>query len=112
MAFKLVSQSNNNSQNNHDTDLLDETQTKEPVLYKVIVLNDDYTPMDFVIYVLKIIFGHNDLDAEKIMLDIHKKGAGLAGVYTFEIAETKSYAMNQLAKDSKYPLKSIIEEDV
>ena len=94
-----------------NTDLLDDTTVKEPNMYKVIVLNDDYTPMDFVIYVMKNIFGHNDAQAEKIMLDIHKKGAGLAGTFSFEVAETKSYSMNQLAKDNKYPLKSYVEED-
>lgn len=81
-------------------------------MYRVIILNDDYTPMDFVIFVLKKIFQHDDSRAEKIMLDIHKKGAGLGGVYTHEIAETKSLQMNQLAKDNKHPLKSYTEEDV
>lgn len=95
------------------SDLLfdNETDLKEPKMYKVIILNDDYTPMDFVIFVLKSIFGHNDKNAEKIMLDIHKKGAGLGGVYTYEIAETKSMQMNQLVKENKYPLKSYTEED-
>ena len=95
-----------------DSDLLYQNETKEPKLYRVMILNDDYTPMDFVIFVLKKIFHHDDGRAEKIMLDVHKKGSGLAGVYTHEIAETKSLQMNQLAKDSKYPLKSYIEEDV
>lgn len=95
-----------------DSDVMSHNETKEPPMYRVIILNDDYTPMDFVIFVLKKIFLHDDGRAEKIMLDIHKKGAGLAGVYSHEIAETKSMQMNQLAKDSKYPLKSFVEEDV
>ena len=103
---------NKNNTNTDDDLLLDnDTDLEEPKMYKVIILNDDYTPMDFVIYVLKNIFGHNDKNAEKIMLDIHKKGAGLGGVYTFEVAETKSMQMNQMAKENQYPLKSYTEED-
>ncbi len=95
-----------------DSDVLYQNETKEPSLYRVIILNDDYTPMDFVILVLKKIFQHDDSRAEKVMLDIHKKGAGLGGVYTHEVAETKSMQMNQMAKENKYPLKSFVEEDV
>lgn len=80
-------------------------------MYRVVILNDDYTPMNFVILVLKKIFHHDDSRAEKIMLDIHQKGSGLAGVYSFEIAETKSMLSNQLARDNKHPLKSYTEED-
>lgn len=92
-------------------DVLDEVETEEPNPYKVLLLNDDYTPMDFVIYVLKTFFNHDDSTAQKIMLDVHKLGSGVAGVYSFEIAETKAMQVNQFAKNSKYPLKSIIEED-
>lgn len=102
-------------QKNHfdtDSDVMYQNETKEPPMYRVIILNDDYTPMDFVIFVLKKIFLHDDRRAEEVMLDIHKKGAGLGGVYTHEVAETKSMQMNQLAKDNKYPLKSYTEEDV
>lgn len=99
------------TKNDFSTDVLDEVETKEPNPYKVLLLNDDYTPMDFVVYVLKTFFKHDDASAEKIMLDVHKLGSGVAGVYTFEIAETKSLHVNQFAKNNKYPLKSIIEED-
>lgn len=92
-------------------DLLDEVETEEPSLYKVLLLNDDYTPMDFVVYVLKTFFKHDDKSAEKIMLDVHKLGSGVAGVYTFEVAETKALQVNQFAKSNKYPLKCIVEED-
>jgi len=94
-----------------DLDVLDQVETEEPSLYKVLLLNDDYTPMDFVVYVLKTFFKHDDLSAEKIMMDVHKHGSGVAGVYNFEVAETKSMQVNQFAKSNKYPLKSIIEED-
>lgn len=92
-------------------DLLDEVETEEPNLYKVLILNDDYTPMDFVVRVLQLFFKHDERSAEKIMLDVHKLGSGVAGVYNFEVAETKSMQVNQFAKSHKYPLKCIIEED-
>lgn len=92
-------------------DLLDEVENEEPSLHKVLILNDDYTPMDFVVYVLKTFFKHDDRTAEKIMLDVHKLGSGVAGVYTFEVAETKALQVNQFSKNNKYPLKSIVEED-
>jgi ATP-dependent Clp protease adaptor protein ClpS len=95
-------------QNDSDTDLLDETQ--EPKLYKVLLHNDDYTPMDFVILVLKKFFGKNETDAYKIMLDVHHKGVGIGGIYSYEVAETKSMHLNQFAKSNQYPLKSSIEE--
>lgn len=99
------------SSENPEYGVLDDVRTEEPKLYKVIILNDDYTPMDFVVYVLKTFFNHDDISAQKIMLDVHNKGAGIAGVYSFEIAETKSYQANQFSKQSKYPLKTTIEEE-
>lgn len=100
-----------NPKRDHGLDILDEVETKEPNLYRVLLLNDDYTPMDFVVYVLKTFFKHDDASANKIMLDVHKLGSGVAGVYNFEVAETKSLQVNQFAKNNKYPLKSTIEED-
>lgn len=97
---------------NHNTDesldLLNETE--EPKLYKVLLHNDDYTPMDFVILVLKKFFSKNEADAHRIMLDVHNVGIGEAGVYSFEVAETKVMHVNQFAKNSEYPLKSSYEE--
>ena len=92
-------------------DLITDIETAEPALYRVLLLNDDYTPMDFVVYVLKNFFGHTDLAAQKIMLDVHKKGAGVCGVYSFEIAETKAALVNSFSKKNKHPLKCIIEEE-
>lgn len=94
-----------------DSNTMYDNETKEPSMYRVVILNDDYTPMDFVIYVLQNIFSHDEGQAHKVMLDIHKKGAGLGGIYTHEIAETKSLQMNMLAKENKHPLKSFVEED-
>lgn len=111
--IRLSGQNDSGGKNDSATgiDLLDEVETEEPSLYKVLLLNDDYTPMDFVVYVLKTFFKHDDKSAEKIMLDVHKLGSGVAGVYTFEVAETKALQVNQFAKSNKYPLKCIVEED-
>lgn len=91
--------------------ILDEVENEEPSMYKVLLLNDDYTPMDFVVYVLKTFFKHDDRSAEKIMMDVHKLGSGVAGLFNFEVAETKALQVNQFAKSNKYPLKCTVEED-
>jgi ATP-dependent Clp protease adaptor protein ClpS len=94
-----------------DLDLDDEILTEEPKLYKVLMHNDDYTPMDFVIFVLKKIFNKDQNDSHKIMLDVHNRGVGVAGVYSFEVAETKVMQANQFAKNNQYPLKTSFEEE-
>jgi ATP-dependent Clp protease adaptor protein ClpS len=80
-------------------------------MYKVILLNDDYTPMDFVVLVLKRFFGKTEEEASKIMLDVHKKGSGIAGVYTLEVAEMKVMQANQFSQMNEHPLKSTLEEE-
>lgn len=82
-----------------------------PKMYKVILLNDDYTPMDFVILVLRRFFAKTEEQATQVMLDVHKKGAGIAGVYSLEIAEMKVMQVNQFAQLNQYPLKSTLEEE-
>ncbi len=94
-----------------DLGVVEKVRTEEPKMHRVIILNDDYTPMDFVVFVLKQFFGHDDVTAQKIMLDVHQKGAGTAGVYSFEVAETKSFQANQFSKQNQYPLKTIVEEN-
>lgn len=88
-----------------------EDRVEEPRMYHVLLLNDDYTPMDFVIFVLKKFFSKSDSEAQKIMLDVHHKGSGLAGVYSFEVAEAKVSQVNQFSKNNQYPLKSTLEEE-
>ncbi len=102
----------NNKSANPDLDLdLDlENETAEPLQYKVLLLNDDYTPMDYVIFVLKKFFAKNETDANAVMLDVHNKGAGVAGVYSFEVAETKVMQVNQFSKNNQYPLKTSLEQ--
>ncbi len=90
---------------------LSEVQIKYPKKYKVFLLNDDYTSMDFVIDILMSIFHRSYEEAEKIMLEIHKKERGLCGVYTYEIAETKVMQVTKKAKENGFPLKSTMEEE-
>ena len=85
--------------------------TKTPSFYKVLILNDDFTPRDFVVHLLQKFFRKNETDATQLMLDVHHKGAGVAGVFTLEIAETKAYQANEYAKQSKYPLRCVVEKD-
>lgn len=82
----------------------------EPKQYLVYLLNDDYTSMDFVIDVLMNIFHKNYQEAERIMLDVHKKDRGICGVYTYEVAETKVMQVSKLAREQGYPLKAMMEE--
>lgn len=85
--------------------------TKEPSLYKVILLNDDYTPMEFVTLILKKFFKKSDAEAEQIMLEVHHKGAGLAGIYSFEVAETKVYQVQTFSRTHQHPLKCKLERE-
>jgi ATP-dependent Clp protease adaptor protein ClpS len=83
---------------------------KEPNDYRVILLNDNYTTMDFVVEVLMIVFHKGELDANRIMLDVHKKGKGVVGQYPFDIARTKAEQVHALARQQDFPLKCVIEE--
>ncbi|MDR0403440.1 MAG: ATP-dependent Clp protease adapter ClpS [Treponema sp.] len=83
---------------------------KEPEEYRVILLNDDYTTMEFVVEVLIIVFHKNEEDAVRIMLDVHQKGKGTVGVYPFDIAQTKASQVHNLARQNKFPLKCIVEK--
>jgi ATP-dependent Clp protease adaptor protein ClpS len=87
------------------------TQTKTPPLYKVMLMNDDYTPMDFVIHVLQKFFLRDMTEATKIMLSVHQKGYGVCGVFTYEIAETKVYQVNQYSRQNRHPLKCVMEKE-
>jgi len=94
----------------HEYELDGELSLKEPKQYKVLLLNDDYTSMDFVVEVLMNIFHKSYREAEAIMLEIHRKDKGLCGVYTYEIAETKIMQVSKLAREQGYPLKATMEE--
>ena len=83
---------------------------KKPSLYKVVMLNDNYTPMDFVVYLLKTFFKKNHEEASKIMLDVHNKGAATCGIFTFEIAETKILKVINTSRNNGFPLLCILEK--
>lgn len=85
-------------------------KTKTPPMYKVMLLNDDFTPRDFVVHVLQKFFNRTEGEATELMLQVHHKGVGIAGVYVFEIAETKTYQVNAYARENKYPLKCAMEK--
>lgn len=89
---------------------MDAVEIKEPRMYKVLLLNDDYSSMEFVIKVLMQIFHHSFEKATEIMLSVHEQGKGLCGVYTYEIAETKVAHVRKMAKEEKFPLRAIMEE--
>jgi len=86
-------------------------ELEEPQMYKVLLHNDDYTSMDFVVEVLVGIFHKTHAQAEQIMLQIHEKDKAICGVYSFEIAQTKAEQVKQLAKQNEFPLLATIEED-
>jgi len=86
-------------------------RVETPRLYKVMLLNDDYTPMEFVVVVLKRFFAKNEETAMKIMLDVHEKGVGVAGVYSLETAEMKVMQVNQFARQNQHPLKCTLEPE-
>ena len=98
-----------------DNDALVLTQakrkTKKPSMYNVLLLNDDYTPMEYVVKLLKVVFKKGESEAVSIMLMVHEKGSGVCGVYTREIAETKVSTVLNMAKKDEHPLKCIMEEE-
>ena len=93
------------------TEQRDKTELKEPKKYKVFLLNDDYTTMDFVVDILCEVFHKSYEEAVNIMLTIHKQGKGLCGIYTYEIAETKVDQVHRLARAHQFPLKATMEEE-
>ncbi len=87
------------------------TKVKRPSLYKVILLNDDYTPMEFVVEILKSVFHKGHAEATRIMLHVHHNGSGVAGIYPYEIAETKVRTVEELARRAQHPLKCTMEPE-
>lgn len=94
-----------------DTKSEQDVQLDEPPLYRVLLLNDDYTTMDFVVEVLKYVFQKSEEDANQIMLNVHRKGVGVCGLYSYEIAETKVEIVDSLARERGFPLKCTMERD-
>jgi len=101
----------------HDPDqnhglILEEARPKlkRPAMYRVVLLNDDYTPMEFVVQILETIFSMDRITATRVMLEVHTKGRGTAGVYTYEIAETRVAQVNGFARQHQHPLLCTMEE--
>ena len=88
----------------------EKVKPKLPGMYKVIILNDDFTPMEFVANIIQKVFNKTQDDATRVMLQIHTEGIGICGTYPFEIAETKMNQVLNLAKESQHPLQCIIEK--
>jgi ATP-dependent Clp protease adaptor protein ClpS len=88
-----------------------EIEVKKPKMYKVIIHNDNYTTMDFVVEVLMSVFNKQAADATRIMLEVHQKGAGIAGIYTYDIAQTKIAEVHEMAKQKEFPLLCSLEEE-
>ncbi len=86
-------------------------KVKRPSLYKVLLFNDDYTPMEFVVYVLEIMFAKSHDEATQIMLTVHNKGVGLCGIYPYDVASTKVTKVMDTSLKHEYPLKCIMEKE-
>jgi ATP-dependent Clp protease adaptor protein ClpS len=96
-----------------DSEILERTkqETKKPELYKVVLLNDDYTTMDFVVEILEDVFHKQPAEAHRIMMMVHTQGKGLCGVYPFEVAETKVETVIERARDNGFPLRAAMEPE-
>ena len=108
----LMSQDDQNTpDDNHDLQVIEQTRPKvaQPSLYQAVLLNDDYTPMEFVIEVLARFFNHNEEQATQIMLAVHTQGKGVCGTYTKDVAETKAMQVNQFSRQHKHPLLCEVE---
>ncbi len=86
-------------------------KTKKPSMYKVLLLNDDYTPMEFVVHVLERFFNKNRQEATDIMLHVHRRGVGICGIYTYEVAETKVAQVMDFARANEQPLQCTMEKE-
>lgn len=109
--------SDDHNQDHYDDDKQNDTllktrpKTKKPNMYKVVLLNDDYTPMDFVIHILEKFFSKNKQEATEIMLHVHRRGVGVCGIFTYEIAETKVMQVMDYARNNEQPLQCTMEKE-
>lgn len=108
-----MSRDDRDRRNDSGTDIVTKTRTKtkKPSLYKVLLLNDDYTPMEFVVYILERFFNKGAEEATRIMLHVHQKGVGICGVYTYEVAETKVTQVMNFSRQHDHPLQCTMEKE-
>ena len=111
--MKLNNEKLSNNNNDIDKGVLLEAKpkTKKPSMYNVLLLNDDYTPMEFVVLVLESIFNKKQEEATQIMLHVHKNGIGVCGTFTYEVAESKCKTVIEFAKKHEHPLQCTIEKN-
>ncbi len=113
---KAMSENDDTGNENEEQDenglmLKTRSQTQKPSMYKVLLLNDDYTPMEFVVHVLESIFKKNRQEATDIMLHVHRRGVGICGIYTYEVAETKVAQVMDYARANEQPLQCTMERE-
>ena len=89
----------------------EKTKVQKPALYRVVLLNDDYTPMEFVVWLLITVFQKTNEEATRLMLDVHYKGKGICGLYPYDVARTKVEQVKELAKSHQHPLECILEKE-
>ena len=94
-----------------ETESITRDVVTEPPMFRVLLHNDDFTTMDFVVQILMLVFKKTFEEAARVMLNVHRKGIGLCGVYTYEVAETKVDTVHSLAREHQYPLKCTMEKD-
>jgi ATP-dependent Clp protease adaptor protein ClpS len=107
----MSSKDSNISSNNTGTVIEEKIEIKKPSFYQVLIMNDDYTPMEFVILVLEKFFKKSRAEATQIMLHVHQKGMGVCGLYPYEIAETKIVQVMDFAKKNQHPLQCTMEKE-
>lgn len=108
-----MSEENNNNNDGLEGSVITKVKpkTKKPSMYKVLMLNDDYTPMDFVVHVLQKFFKKPESEALRIMLQVHQQGVGVCGVFSFEIAESKVHQVVDYARKHEHPLQCTLEKE-
>ncbi len=113
MSYSPITMSESDNGSDNDAKVLTKTRTKteRPPLYKVMLLNDDYTPMEFVVHVLERFFGLTHAQAFEIMLTVHKKGLAVVGVFSHEVAETKVAQVMDFARRHQHPLQCTLEKE-
>ena len=114
MSYQKYNKDPSESDNDSNTSAvatLEKPKVKKPPLYRVILLNDDYTPMEFVVHVLERFFGMNTEQATEVMLHVHRRGVGICGVFPYEVAETKVTQVMDCARQNQHPLQCTLEKD-
>jgi len=113
ISGSYMSEDKKDDQGKNKVDVLTKTRpkTKKPSMYKVLMLNDDYTPMDFVVHILLLYFKKSEEEAVQIMLNVHQTGVGLCGIYSFEVAETKIMQVIDAARQAEHPLQCTLEKE-